>query len=61
MQREILEAASRSSTATDDLLLQILNSQESMREIVMMERQGQHVAGRLMEAGQLVSKHSSED
>ncbi|KZP29985.1 kinase-like protein [Athelia psychrophila] len=53
MQREILEAASRSSTATDDLLLQILNSQESMREIVMMERQGQHVAGRLMEAGQL--------
>jgi hypothetical protein len=39
--------------ATEDILLQILTNQEDMRRIVQYQDAGQHVAERVMEAGQL--------
>jgi hypothetical protein len=46
--------------ATEDILLQILTNQEDMRRIVQYQDAGQHVAERVMEAGQLVSGHIPE-
>jgi len=39
--------------ATEDILLQILTNQEDMRRIIQYQDAGQHVAERVMEAGQL--------
>ncbi|KAF7983136.1 hypothetical protein HWV62_24109 [Athelia sp. TMB] len=53
VQRETLDHFRGTSAHTEELLMQILTSHEAMREVMMMESQGEHVAGRLMEAGQL--------
>lgn len=45
----------RDSAANQELLLQILNSTEDVRRVIQMQQNGQHVAERLMEAGQYVS------
>lgn len=59
VQRETLDTLRSSSSNTEELLYQILTNQEAMRDIVRMEREGNPVAERIMEAGQLVSRQSN--
>lgn len=54
-QRETQDLVRSNTAATNDLLFQILTSQEEMKRIYQMQVNGEHAAERIMEAGQLVS------
>lgn len=60
-QTEIQGTIRANRAATDDLLLQILTNQEDMKRIVQYQAAGQHVAERLMEAGQLELRNLREN
>jgi hypothetical protein len=53
--RESTELLRSDSAELRDLLYQILSSQQEMRNVAEMEQAGEHVAERIMMAGQLVS------
>jgi len=54
-QTEMQGTMQANRAATEDILLQILTNQEDLKRIVRYQAAGQHVAERVMEAGQLVS------
>lgn len=54
-EREIQKLIRTNTTATNDLLRQILTSQEDMKRIYQMQVNGERAAERIMEAGQVVS------
>jgi hypothetical protein len=60
-QREYMNVYRSDSAEIQELLLQILTNTNEMRRVADMERAGQHVAGPIMHAGQLVSAIRSID
>lgn len=54
-EREIQKSIRTNTSAMNDLLHQILTSQKEMKRIYQMQVNGEHVAERIMEAGQIVS------